>query len=532
MKSLIKILNHNEKGITLISLVVTIVVLLILAGITIGIVTSDDGLIKNANDAKEQTEISNEKEIIDEATLQAMGNNKRGNLVQDELQEQLDKITGAGKTEADDVGEEFEIAFVESKRYYTVDKNGTVTGPQKIVIDKSPGDITKNENGEDLDGTTKDTAYQIWCIEDLVEYSKLANSASAYTLADKYIKLCTTLNFKSKLSYADYETAIYDEFLGGDGTTKLIEQLSESGKGFYPINGGPNKNTSIAKEFDGQGFKIENIYINQEEDAGFIGNATNICVKNLTITGTIISQNESAGGICGNLHFSKNNISIIDNCYNYATVKSYSSDSIFGSAGGFIGYGSAIITNSSNYGEIIAENYAGGLSGTGNGFTVINCTNFGSVTSNPSVAGGILGLFNSAVGEVNIYNSYNTGKISGQTNAGGIIGVIYASAKIKNVYNIGQIESTTKTPGAIIGGALWNNPDTIIQYCYYLNNVEKGIGQTIPDTTTKYQNNIMTSLDFSNELNENIKKIQTDGTDISKWRNWVSGNEGYPILNN
>ena len=42
----------------------------------------------------------------------------------------------------------------------------------------------------------------------------------------------------------------------------------------------------------------------------------------------------------------------------------------------------------------------------------------------------------------------------------------------------------------------------------------------------------MTSLDFSNELNENIKKIQTDGTDISKWRNWVSGNEGYPILNN
>ena len=135
MKSLIKILNHNEKGITLISLVVTIVVLLILAGITIGIVTSDNGLIKNANDAKEQTEISNEKEIIDEATLQAMGNNKRGNLVQDELQEQLDKITGSGKTEADDVGEEFEIAFVESKRYYTVDKNGTVTGPQKIVID-------------------------------------------------------------------------------------------------------------------------------------------------------------------------------------------------------------------------------------------------------------------------------------------------------------------------------------------------------------------------------------------------------------
>ena len=142
----------KDAGITMIALVVTIVVLLILASITIGAVTSDNGIIKNANDAKEQTEIANEKEIIDRATIQAMGNNKRGNIVEDELQEQLDKITGSGKTEADDVGVEFEVAFTESKRYYTVDKDGTVTGPQEIVEDKSPGDITKDENGDDLKG--------------------------------------------------------------------------------------------------------------------------------------------------------------------------------------------------------------------------------------------------------------------------------------------------------------------------------------------------------------------------------------------
>ncbi len=523
-----KNLPKTNGGITLIALVITIVVLLILAGITIGVVTSDNGIMKNANDAKEQTEISNEKEIIDEATVQAMGNNKYGNIEEDELQEQLDKITGNGKTETDDVGEEFEVAFVESKRYYTVDKDGTVTGPQKIEIDKSPGDITKNQNGEDLDGTTKKTAYEIWCIEDLVEYSKIMNSSSAYTLEDKYIKLCKTLNFKSKLSYMDYETTIYDEFLGGDGNTKLIEQLSENGKGFYPINGGTNKNGAIAKEFDGQGFKIENIYINQEENAGFIGKANSICVKNLTITGTIISKNGHAGGICGNVLDSN---SIIDNCYNYATVKSYSSDDISG-VGGFIGNGQATITNSSNYGEIIAEQCAGGLSGRGLEFTVINCANFGSVTSNTRIAGGILGFYNAGSDGLNIYNSYNTGKISGQTYTGGIIGYIYASAQIKNVYNIGQIESTTKNPGGIIGGALWNNPANIIQYCYYLNNVEKGVGQTVTDTTTKYQDDVMKSVDFLNELNENIKKIQTDGTDISKWRNWVSGEQGYPIFDN
>ena len=508
MKNLIEKLNYNRKGITLISLVVTIVILLILAGITIGAITSDNGIIKNANDAKEQTQIANEKEIIDNATVQAMGNNERGNLVRDELQEQLDKIAGNGKAKANDLGEEFEVEFIESKRYYTVDKNGIVTGPQEILKDKYPGDITKNQDGKELDGNTKETAYEIWCIEDLIEFSKIMNSSSAYTLSDKYIKLCKTLDFKSKLSYVDSETTIYDEFLGGDGNTKLIDQLSENGKGFYPINGGINKNISVAKEFDGQGFKIENIYVSQDGNAGFIGQASTICVKNLTITGTIISKNKFAGGICGSTSSSN---CIIDNCYNNATVKSYSSD---GGAGGFIGSTTATITNSSNYGEIIAEKYAGGLFGTGNGSTVINCANLGNITSNTNIAGGLLGMFNATIDKVNIYNSYNVGKISAQTSGGGIIGYIYASANIKNVYNIGQVESTTNPPGGIVGGALWNNPDNVIQYCYYLDNVEKGIGKNITDTTTKYQNDMMKSLDFLNELNGNIQNIQNDGTDI------------------
>ena len=75
----IKIAKNEVKdtGITMIALVVTIVVLLILASISIGAVTSENGILRNANDAKEQTEIAEEKEIVDRATIQAMGNNKR-----------------------------------------------------------------------------------------------------------------------------------------------------------------------------------------------------------------------------------------------------------------------------------------------------------------------------------------------------------------------------------------------------------------------------------------------------------------------
>ena len=67
----------KDAGITMIALVVTIVVLLILASITIGAITGENGILRNANDAKEQTEIGEEKEIVDRATIQAMGNNKR-----------------------------------------------------------------------------------------------------------------------------------------------------------------------------------------------------------------------------------------------------------------------------------------------------------------------------------------------------------------------------------------------------------------------------------------------------------------------
>lgn len=44
---------REKSGITLITLAVTIIILLILAGITIATITSNNGIIKNANDTKE-----------------------------------------------------------------------------------------------------------------------------------------------------------------------------------------------------------------------------------------------------------------------------------------------------------------------------------------------------------------------------------------------------------------------------------------------------------------------------------------------
>ena len=58
----------QNKGITLIALVITIIVLLILAGVSIAMLTGENGILSQAAKAKEETEKAqaNEAGILDE----------------------------------------------------------------------------------------------------------------------------------------------------------------------------------------------------------------------------------------------------------------------------------------------------------------------------------------------------------------------------------------------------------------------------------------------------------------------------------
>ena len=63
-----------EKGITLIALVITIIVLLILAGIAISMLSGENGLLKNAADSKVEAERQQRIEKIKLAVTAAMIN--------------------------------------------------------------------------------------------------------------------------------------------------------------------------------------------------------------------------------------------------------------------------------------------------------------------------------------------------------------------------------------------------------------------------------------------------------------------------
>ena len=109
---------RSHKGITLIALVVTIVVLLILAGTSIAMLRGDNGIVTQAQKAKEQTTIAKEKESI---SLAKGAIRSRGEEVEkDNLQEELDKIEGEGKTEVtlkEDLSG-LEIKFIDTDNKY------------------------------------------------------------------------------------------------------------------------------------------------------------------------------------------------------------------------------------------------------------------------------------------------------------------------------------------------------------------------------------------------------------------------------
>lgn len=57
-------MKNNEKGITLVALVITIIVLLILAGVTILALSGDNGILNRASQSKVSTEIVNAKDAF------------------------------------------------------------------------------------------------------------------------------------------------------------------------------------------------------------------------------------------------------------------------------------------------------------------------------------------------------------------------------------------------------------------------------------------------------------------------------------
>lgn len=103
---------RNQRGITLIALVITIIVLLILAGVSIAMLTGDNGILSNAQRSSRETAIANTKEKISTAVNEAMTNYYANVYVDNGSDGMFDKVATAiyGCTGEDGVTIEFSPA--------------------------------------------------------------------------------------------------------------------------------------------------------------------------------------------------------------------------------------------------------------------------------------------------------------------------------------------------------------------------------------------------------------------------------------
>ena len=114
----------NNKGITLIALVLTIVIIMILVGVSIGYLDKS-GLLTSAKESKESDIIGHEKEHIEVAYNSAFVKKLGENINKDDLQEELDIALGENITTVTGTGT-LKVKFEETQHVYKVYPDGTV----------------------------------------------------------------------------------------------------------------------------------------------------------------------------------------------------------------------------------------------------------------------------------------------------------------------------------------------------------------------------------------------------------------------
>lgn len=99
---------------------------------------------------------------------------------------------------------------------------------------------------------------------------------------------------------------------------------------------GPATNP-FSGNFDGDGYTIRGLYIQQNEDCGLFSNVNNATISNLTIADSFVSGTENVGAFAGkDVAYSK-----FINCRNGANVICNSTGSFNDNVGGILGFGAS-----------------------------------------------------------------------------------------------------------------------------------------------------------------------------------------------
>lgn len=482
----------SNKGITILALVITVIVLLILAGITINTLSSDNGAIINASKAKFRTEI---RDIEEKIELEEINHNNGEDFQFGSLKDLI------GREDAYN-----EILYMEDgKLVYIEDKVSEkqaewleemdIQAKQNIIPIYTGEQFKKIGTGEEI--TIEEAGGEIYQF----------NIDSHYVLQNDINLNCSEENQWMPIG------TLSNPFKG------ILDGKNYKIKGIY-MDGGEHKAL-----FNYNSGKIQNVVL----DDGYI-NATNyiagiVAINNANaeiincINQVEIHATNIAGGIVGR------NYGLVENCENRAYLELNSA------SGGICGdnQSNGTIRRCSNMNEILLKDFCiGGIVGNNAGI-VEECYNLGNILAPTGHAryskGGIVG-----VNYGTITRCYNLATVTGNTSnwdIGGIAGSNEQNGIIEFSYNAGEVIGRIT-----VGGIVGSNSGTI-RYCYTIDT------NTMAGSGTENLENCLQLSEKQMKNQENIKLEDGSTTTflalLNKEEEYFmedteNNNKGYPVF--
>ena len=554
LKMNLKNLKKKIQGITLIALVVTVIVLLILAGVAINLTVGDNGLFKRAQNAadtwqmaelNEQKKMDKAADIIDEALnkndIEQVTDEHPGILEQDEADMNIYTInsiedlvffaydvTSGNDYEGKTVRLGQSLDFNSIKSYvdpYTeeYEKYG-YSGQLKKSLTSGEGFKAIGNSENYFSGTFDGCNNTIYSLYQNIESSKSIRAGLFFSNSGEI----------KNLAVADIEINAKGKELGLEGYSAVVG-------GIVALNYGnvTNCNTSGNINVDSDGWTtLGGIVGIQTKNARKIENCSNEIDFTATNQGEMGSADITCGGIVGQIERNiSEGVTEIYECVNRGNID-IDTNKVAGYFGGILGnpLSTGKIKNCYNIANIKASGAEDGntnqilrlggiIANTNYYVDVENCYNSGKISTDSKYA--FLGGISADIKGKQIKNVINVGEIvakgsNGQfIKVGGVVGRIMGGT-LEEAYNIGKVLVDTNCNVSPIG-----NFDTaqngIGINCYYLKDTV-GIGESgslapiiegMKEITLEEMPTILEVVNSENTFKEDTNNI----------------NNGYPILN-
>ena len=415
MKENKRILKRKERGITLIALVITIIVLLILAGVSIAMLTGQNGILTQAQNAKNKTEEAQDKEKIQLAVVSSQLKDSDNNMIinKENLEKELQKQFDENFSLDENKDNTFLVTIDDSERMYYIDEEGTIIDNNNILKIASEEEFKKFKDdvlkGNSFDNKAIILMNDITLTEDWTPIGYISDENIV-----KFNGIFNGLNHKINNLNINNPQKLYQGLFAYTGSSAKINSVVVAGSvtgGKYVgaivgYNEGNIRNCRNEANVTSQ-YNLEGDY--NPFCGGIAGYNYNGNINGCSNNTKISSSNWSTGGIVG-----KSENGVIKNCYNSAMISSY------GETAGIC----AVADNTKLY----------------------NLYNTGNIQSSSSVTGGIVGKMSN---NSNVINTYNRGQIQGDTNTGGIIGQLNKNGIVEKCYNKADIICNETASGIV-----------------------------------------------------------------------------------